>query len=117
VPWRRGAKLPFVRGSPNRLVHGQAKASSTRTASEASFCPRQKPVGVGTDCGQTGFLLWTLLVRGSAANLVANVTVAEPTATGRISAAWPSLSAIAMYEFLMRKVHEAACACVRKTWP
>lgn len=69
MPWRRGGKLPFVRGSPNRLVHGQAKASSTRTASEASFRPRQKPAGVGTDSGQTGFLLWALLVRGSVASL------------------------------------------------
>ena len=47
-------------------------------------------------------------MRGSAASLVANVTVAEPTVTRRISAAWPSFSAIAVCEFLMRKVRGAA---------
>jgi hypothetical protein len=45
--------------------------------------------------GRSGFLPWALLVAGSAASLAANVAVAEPTATGRV---------IAAYELLMRQV-------------
>src|SRR6516225_3315531 len=37
-----------------------------------------------------GLLPWLLLAVGSIASLAANVAVAEPTATGRIIAAWPS---------------------------
>jgi Protein of unknown function (DUF2637) len=55
-----------------------------------------------------GFLPWALLAAGSAASLAANVAVAEPTATGRIIAAWPSFSLIAAYELLMRQVRRAA---------
>jgi Protein of unknown function (DUF2637) len=58
--------------------------------------------------GRGGFLPWALLVAGSAASLAANVAVAEPTATGRIIAAWPSFSLIAAYELLMRQVRRAA---------
>ncbi len=36
-----------------------------------------------------GVLLWALLVVGSAASLAANVAVAQPTAAGRVIAAWP----------------------------
>lgn len=50
-----------------------------------------------------------LLVIGSMASLAANVAVAEPTATGRVIAAWPSFALIAAYEMLMRQVrHNAA---------
>jgi hypothetical protein len=55
-----------------------------------------------------GFLPWALLVAGSAASLAANVAVAEPTATGRVIAAWPSFALIASYELLMRQVRHAA---------
>jgi hypothetical protein len=58
--------------------------------------------------GRGGFLPWALLVPGSAASLAANVAVAEPTATGRIIAAWPSFSLIAAYELLMRQVCRVA---------
>jgi hypothetical protein len=57
--------------------------------------------------GRGGFLPWVLLVAGSAASLAANVAVAEPTATGRIIAAWPSFALIAAYELLMRQVRRA----------
>lgn len=60
--------------------------------------------------GRGGFLPWALLVAGSAASLAANVAVAEPTATGRAIAAWPSFSLIAAYELLMRQVRRAADA-------
>jgi hypothetical protein len=53
-------------------------------------------------------LAWALLVIGSVASLAANVAVAEPTATGRVVAAWPSFALIASYELLMRQVRRAA---------
>ena len=51
---------------------------------------------------------WALLAVGSVASLAANVAVAEPTATGRVIAAWPSFALIASYELLMRQVRRAA---------
>jgi hypothetical protein len=53
--------------------------------------------------GRGTFLPWALLAVGGAANLAANVAVAEPTTTGRVIAAWPSFSLIAAYELLMRR--------------
>jgi Protein of unknown function (DUF2637) len=50
--------------------------------------------------GRGGVLPWGLLVVGSVASLAANVAVAEPTATGRVIAAWPSFALIAAYELL-----------------
>jgi Protein of unknown function (DUF2637) len=58
--------------------------------------------------GRGGFLPWALLVIGSIASLAANVAVAEPTATGRVIAAWPSFALIAAYEMLMRQVRHNA---------
>jgi hypothetical protein len=49
-----------------------------------------------------------LLVIGSVASLAANVAAAEPTATGRVIAAWPSFALIASYELLMRQVRRVA---------
>jgi hypothetical protein len=65
--------------------------------------------------GRGGFLPRALLVVGSAASLVANVAVAEPTATGRVIAAWPSFALIASYELLMRQVRRAADALRRRS--
>ncbi len=61
-------------------------------------------------CGRGGILPWALLVVGSVASLAANVAVAEPTATGRVIAAWPSFALIAAYELLMRQVRRSAAA-------
>jgi hypothetical protein len=61
---------------------------------------------------RSGLLPWTLLVIGSAASLAANVAVAEPSAVGRLIAAWPSCALIGSYELLMRQVRHAAA---RKT--
>ena len=58
--------------------------------------------------GRGGMLPWALLVAGSAASLAANVAVAQPTATGRVIAAWPSFALIAAYELLMRQVRRSA---------
>jgi hypothetical protein len=58
--------------------------------------------------GRAGFLPWALLVTGGVASLAANVTVAEPTATGRVIAAWPPFALIAAYELLMRQVRRSA---------
>ena len=55
-----------------------------------------------------GVLPWALLVVGSVASLTANVAVAEPTATGRVIAAWPSFALIGAYEMLMRQVRRSA---------
>jgi Protein of unknown function (DUF2637) len=55
-----------------------------------------------------GLMPWALLVIGSLASLAANVSVSEPTATGRVIAAWPSFALIAAYELLMRQVRNAA---------
>jgi Protein of unknown function (DUF2637) len=57
---------------------------------------------------RSGLLPWTLLVIGSAASLAANVTVAEPSAVGRLIAAWPSCALIGSYELLRRQVRHAA---------
>jgi hypothetical protein len=60
--------------------------------------------------GRGGILPWALLVIGSVASLAANVAVAEPTATARVIAAWPSFALIAAYELLMRQVRHSAAA-------
>ncbi|WP_329243163.1 DUF2637 domain-containing protein [Actinoallomurus sp. NBC_01490] len=57
---------------------------------------------------RSGLLPWTLLVVGSAASLAANVAVAEPSAVGRLIAAWPSCALIGSYELLMRQVRHTA---------
>src|SRR3989442_7514659 len=62
--------------------------------------------------GRGGVLPWALLIVGSAASLAANVAVAEPTASGRVMAAWPSLALIAAYELLMRQVRRNATGLV-----
>jgi hypothetical protein len=70
-----------------------------------------------------GLLPWALLVVGSAASLAANVAVAEPTATGRVIAAWPSFSLIAGYGAPSRPSTRgptncstrARCTCARPT--
>jgi hypothetical protein len=55
-----------------------------------------------------GVLPWALLVVGSVASLAANVAVAEPTAMGRVIAAWPSFALIGAYELLIRQVRITA---------
>lgn len=57
-----------------------------------------------------GALPWTLLVVGSAASLAANVAVTQPTAAGRVIAAWPSFALIGAYELLMRQVPRGAAS-------
>ncbi len=51
---------------------------------------------------------WALLAVGSVASVAANVAVAEPTATGRVIAAWQSYALIGSYELLMRQVGRTA---------
>ena len=53
---------------------------------------------------RSGVLPWVLLIVGSAASLAANVAVAEPSAVGRLIAAWPSAALIGSYELLMRQI-------------
>jgi hypothetical protein len=61
---------------------------------------------------RSGILPWALLVIGSAASLSANVAVAEPSAVGRLIAAWPSCALIGSYELLMRQIKQAAIRSV-----
>jgi hypothetical protein len=60
-----------------------------------------------------GKLPWALLVAGSAASLAANVAVAQPTAAGRVIAAWPSFALIGAYELLMRQVRRGVAGTSR----
>src|SRR5256885_8688873 len=60
--------------------------------------------------GAGGVLPWALLATGSTASLAVNVAVAEPTAYGRVIAAWPSFALIGAYELLMRQIRQAAAA-------
>jgi len=62
--------------------------------------------------GPGGLMPWALLVVGSAGSLAANVAVAEPTATGRVSAAWPTFALISSCERQMRQARRAAGAAV-----
>jgi hypothetical protein len=73
-------------------VDGMIVAASTTLLAES-------PSG-----GRGGVLPWALLVAASVTSLAAKVAVAEPTATGRVIAAWPSFALIASYELLMRQV-------------
>jgi hypothetical protein len=77
-------------------VDGMIVAASTTLLAESRYG------------GRGGVLPWALLVTGSLASLAANVAVAQPTATGRIIAAWPSFALIGSYELLMRQVRRAA---------
>ena len=86
------------RGADPLSVDGMIVAASTTLLAESRSGNRG------------GLLPWTLLVIGSVASLAANVAVAEPTATGRVIAAWPSFALIASYELLMRQVRHAAGA-------
>ena len=60
-----------------------------------------------------GLLPWILLAISSAASLGANVAVAEPTAYGRVIAAWPSFALVGACELLMRQVRNVAVASDR----
>jgi Protein of unknown function (DUF2637) len=62
---------------------------------------------------RSGRLPWALLVAGSAASLAANVAVAQPTAAGRVIAAWPSFARIGAYELLMRQGRRSAAGTSR----
>lgn len=59
---------------------------------------------------RSGFLPWALVVIGSMASLAANVAVAEPSAVGRLVAAWPSAALIGSYELLMRQIRHGAAS-------
>jgi Protein of unknown function (DUF2637) len=64
-----------------------------------------------------GALPWGLLAVGSVASLAANVAVAEPSAVGRVIAAWPSFALIGAYELLMRQVRRGAAAACQHHGP
>jgi hypothetical protein len=77
-------------------VDGMIVAASTTLLADSKFGKKGGP------------LPWALLVIGSIASLAANVAVAEPTAAGRVIAAWPSFALIGSYELLMSQVRRNA---------
>lgn len=92
-------------------AHGQAGwvASLTRLSLDGMIVAASTALLADSRSGRRGWLLpWVLLVTGSVASLAANVAVAEPTATGRVIAAWPSFALIGSYELLMRQIRAAA---------
>jgi hypothetical protein len=101
-PWSRRLGLgPAGAG----LGAGLRKTSGDRAAANQAA----RPPGVSArSCEPGGSLPLTLLVVGSVASPAANVAVAQPTATGRVIAAWPSFTLIAAYELLMRYVRRSA---------
>jgi hypothetical protein len=88
-------------------VDGMIVAASTKLLAESRSGTRG------------GFLPRALLVVGSVASLAANVAVAEPRATGRVVAAWPSFALIASYELLMCQVrrHRGWSVRCHRPWP
>jgi hypothetical protein len=49
-----------------------------------------------------GALAWTSLLAGIGASLAANVAAADPTAVGRVVAAWPPVALLLAWELLMQ---------------
>jgi Protein of unknown function (DUF2637) len=49
-----------------------------------------------------GVLAWTSLLAGIGASLAANVAAADPTAVGRVVAAWPPVALLLAWELLMQ---------------
>ena len=49
-----------------------------------------------------GALAWASLLAGLGASLAANVAAADPTAVGRVVAAWPPVALLLAWEFLMQ---------------
>src|SRR5262245_31261924 len=91
--------------------HGQPGwvAALTPLSADGMIVAASTALLADSRCGGWGGLLpWALLVTGSVASLAANVAVAEPTATGRVIAAWPSFALIGSYELLMRQVRWSA---------
>jgi hypothetical protein len=110
------------------LVHGESAwtAALIPLSVDGMIIASSMTLLADSRAGRSGGVLpWTLLAAGSAASLAANVAAAEPTAYGRIIAAWPSFALIGAYELLMRQIrsqataadHAAACATAADSDP
>jgi len=67
-------------------VAGTPAIQAVQRAQHRMAAPATRPAAPAARSGRCGrILLWALLVAGTVASLVANVAVAQPTATGRIS--------------------------------
>ena len=53
---------------------------------------------------RTGALAWMALLLGLGASLAANVAAAQPTAVGRLVAAWPPVGLLLSYELLLQQI-------------
>src|SRR5262249_24042764 len=94
-------------------LHGQPGwvAALTRLSVDGMIVAASTTLLADSRAGDRGGVLpWALLVIGSAASLAANVAVAQPTAAGRVIAAWPSFALIGAYELLMRQVPRSAAS-------
>ena len=92
-------------------IHGQPGwvAALTPLSVDGMIVAASTTLLADSRAGERGVVLpWALLVVGSAASLAANVAVAQPTAAGRVIAAWPSFALIGAYELLMRQVRRNA---------
>jgi hypothetical protein len=108
------AMLALIAGTVSYLhmhllveLHGQPGwvAALTPLSVDGMIVAASTTLLAGSRSGRRGGLLpWVLLTVGSVASLAANVAVAEPTATGRAIAAWPSFALIGSYELLMRQI-------------
>jgi hypothetical protein len=100
--------------------HGQPGVGG---GADAAICGRDDRGGLDRRAGRLplwgrgGLLPCALLVAGSVASLAANGAVAEPMATGRVIAAWPSFALIGSYELLMRQIRSTEAAVGRTSQP
>lgn len=53
-----------------------------------------------------GHLAWAALLFGGLASLGANIVVAEPTAVGRLAAAWPPICLLISVELLLQQIRD-----------
>jgi Protein of unknown function (DUF2637) len=103
-------------------LHGQPGwvAALTPLSVDGMIVAASTTLLADSGAGERGGLLpWALLIVGSVASLVANVAVAEPSAAGRVIAAWPPFALIGAYELLMRQVRRSATsgATLRRPQP
>jgi Protein of unknown function (DUF2637) len=93
------------------LAHGESPwtAALTPVSVDGMIVASSMTLLADSRAGRSGGLPpWLLLVVGSGASLAANVAVAEPTAYGRVIAAWPSFALIGAYELLIRQIRNQA---------
>lgn len=120
IKWTTGcvAMLVLIAGTVSYLhmymlveLHGQPGwvAALTPLSVDGTIVAASTTLLADSRSGGRGEVMpWTLVVMGSPATLAANVAVAEPSAMGRVIAAWPFFALIAACKLLMRQVRRGA---------